>query len=207
MFETSEGAWRYAAWRLPQAPSALIPIERFYKGFYAPGLIAAVLRGAPVPTPAELSAINVQVPSLKINVAGRTQAAATLTPGQGIVRTPEKITFRIEARPGSRGDVIRDLELTHNGTVIRKWPGVLELTDGVARVQVELEMFPGDNSVSAFAFNAAGVRSAEEKWENRMQGWGYIVPQRTLYVIDIGIGAYPNSAYHLDFAQKRRRPG
>jgi hypothetical protein len=160
-----------------------------------------VLRGAPVPTPAELSAINVRVPSLTVGVAGRTPAAATLTPGQGIVRTPEKITFRIEARPGSSGDVVRDLELTHNGTVIRKWPGVLELGDGVARVEVELEMFPGDNSVSAFAFNADGVRSAEEKWESRMQGWGSIVPQRTLYVIDIGIGAYPNSAYHLDFAE------
>jgi uncharacterized caspase-like protein len=46
------------------------------------------------------------------------------------------------------------------------------------------------------------VRSAEDKWERKMQGWGYVVPQRTLYVIDIGIGAYPNSAYHLDFAER-----
>jgi WD40 repeat protein/uncharacterized caspase-like protein len=202
MFETSEGAWRYASWRLPQAPAAMIPIERFYKNFYDPGLIAAVLRGERIPTPEDIGQTEIRVPSVALQVVGRTAPAATLVPGKGIVQTPETIRFRIEARPGSPRDVVRDLALLHNGSVVRKWRGVLRLTGGVAAEEVELEMFPGDNTVSVFAFNADGVRSPEESWDRKMQGWGYVVPQRTLYVIDIGIGDYPNRDYHLDFAAR-----
>ncbi len=198
LFETSEGAWRYAAWRFREQPGTLFPIEQFYRNFYIPGLIAKLMEGADPPPPVTLDRLALEVPQVKITVVGSSPATTELTP-EGMKTKPETMRFRIEARPASpRGGVV-DLRLMHNGVMIRKWPGDLPLRRGVVAQEIEIEMHPADNRVSAFAFNRQGVRSVEAVWERAMQGSGYLMPQRTLHVLAIGVGAYRNTSFNLRF--------
>jgi WD40 repeat protein/uncharacterized caspase-like protein len=199
LFETSEGAWRYASWRFREQPDKLFPVEHFYLNFYRSGLIAELLEGGNPRPPIPLDREAFEVPQVKISVISTSPAHMVLTPGEGIRHFPETTRFRIEVRPASARGGAFDLSLMHNGIVVQKWPGQLPLHHGVAVQEFELELHPADNHISAFAFNHQGVRSVEAVWERAMQGWGYVAPQRTLYVISIGVGTYRNSSFNLRF--------
>ena len=199
LFETSEGAWRYAAWQFREQPNTLFPVELFYRNFYSPGLIAKLLEGGDPLPHIPLDRATLEVPQVKITAIGATSAKMMLVPGEGFRRVPETMRFRIETRPASARGGAADLSLMRNGIVVRKWQGQLPLRQGVAVQEIELELHPADNRVSAFAFNRQGVRSVEAVWERAMQGSGYPIPQRTLHVVAIGVGAYRNPSFNLKF--------
>jgi hypothetical protein len=95
---------------------------------------------------------------------------------------------------------VRDLAVTHQDSVVRKWRGDLPLEAGVVTREVEIEMNPAGNRVTAYAFRDSDLRSTEAVWEKPMQGFGYAVPQRTLHALAIGVGkCLTNDAFVLTF--------
>jgi uncharacterized caspase-like protein len=59
--------------------------------------------------------------------------------------------------------------------------------------------------VTAYAFDENDIRSTESVWERPMPGWGYPVEQRTLHVLAIGVAAYKNPKFSLNFADSDAR--
>jgi WD40 repeat protein len=202
LFDTSESAWRHAAWRFGGPSGTTVPIEAFYRDFYRPGLIADVLSEKAPENVVAIGPGRPQLPIVNLIPLETNPARMVLVPGQGIRTVPERARFRVEARPAIATDGVFDMEVAVNGIVVKKWLGKQAISSTGAVVhEVDLEMPPGNGQVSAFAFNANGVRSTEFVWSRPMQGFGYVIPQRTLYFLGIGISTYRNSAFNLDFAE------
>ena len=197
LFDGNDTAWHLASWRFPGSNGAIIPVEAFYRQFYRPGLITDLLTERKLPE-YDVGFLHLDAPKVAIQVIGTTPASASLAP-TGIQFLPERIQFHIEASPNAPGGVVSDLAITVNGKVVQKWPGNQKLSKGIAIREADLEMPPDDARVTAYAFNADGVRSTEAVWERKVQG-GYRLPQRTLHVLAIGIRNYNNPAYNLSFA-------
>lgn len=204
LFDTSEQIWHHASWVFHGKENTRVPIEAFYQNFYWAGLVSSVLKGEPIPDGPKIENLILDLPQVQLTAVETKAAKAELVPGQGIRNVPERIRFRVQAKPGGLGGEIADLQIALNGIVVKKWPGKQALLQNGSSVQeVELEMPPGDISVSAYAYNESKLRSTdtvESVWKRPMQGFGYPIPQRTLFVLGIGIGKYKNSKFNLDFA-------
>ena len=198
-FDTSEQAWHRASWQFRGAGTR-IPLEAFYKDFYRPGLIADALTGNLPQAGPRIETMRPELPSVRLTALETKRAQITLVPGQGIQNQAERVRFRVEARPASANGAVFDMEVALNGIVVKKWLGSQPIVSGAAVHEVELEMPPGDVRVTASAFSESDLRSPEGVWERPMQGFGYAVPQRTLYFLGIGIRTYKNPAFNLNFA-------
>jgi hypothetical protein len=206
LFDASEQAWRRAAWRFGGPSGKLFPIESFYRDFYRPGLLSDVLSGTPLPHAIDIGTVRPAPPVVTLTMVEGKPPRIDLIPGQGMRNTPERMRFRIEARPGGPKGAIADMQLALNGIVVKDWPGEQALNaSGAAVREMELEIPPGDLRVTAYAFDESDVRSAEAVWERPRQGWGHQVEQRTLHVLAIGIGAYKNPKFTLNFADSDAR--
>jgi WD40 repeat protein len=201
LFDTSEQAWHRASWIFHGKGNVRVPMEAFYRDFYRAGLLSDVLTGAQIPAGPEIGSTIPELPKVTITAVETKPPKAELIPGQGIKNVPERIRFRVEARPGREGGVVADLQVALNGIVVKKWARRQAVAKTGSTVQeVELEMPPGDLRVSASAYNESNLRSTEAVWQRPMQGFGYQVPQRTLFVLGIGIRTYKNPKFNLSFA-------
>lgn len=204
MFDSSEQAWKRAAWLFHDKGNARVPMEALYRAFYLTGLVARVLTNEQIPEGPQIGALVPDLPEVRLTVVETKRAEAELVPGQGIRNVPERIRFRVEATPGRVEREISELQLALNGIVVKKWVGKQPLSQNRVAVQeVDLEMPPGNVRVSAFAYNESKLRSTETPeavWERPMLGFGYQIPRRTLFVLGIGIRTYQNSKFDLDFA-------
>ncbi len=205
-FDTSEQAWHRASWQFGGPGGLRLPFEAFYRDFYQPGLLAEVLVENRLPAGIGVGAERPQLSQVSLSLAERKPPQMELIPGQGIRATPEQMRFRVGARPARPNGVVADIELTLNGIVAKKWPGRQLLNPaGVAVQEIEIPVPPGNLRVTAYAFDENDIRSTESVWERPMEGWGYPVEQRTLYVLAIGVAAYKNPKFSLNFADSDAR--
>ena len=205
-FDTSEQAWHRASWQFGGPGGLRVPFEAFYRDFYQPGLLGDVLAENRLPPGIDVGAIRPELPRVSLSLAERKPPQMELIPGQGIRPTPERMRFRVEARPARPNGVVADIEVTLNGIVVKKWPGRRLLNSAGAVVQeIEMPVPPGGLRVTAYAFDENDIRSTESVWERPMQGWGYPVEQRTLYVLAIGVATYKNPKFSLNFADSDAR--
>lgn len=199
LFDTSEGGWRHLGWRFPNDPTNSLPIESYFRDYYQPGLVPNVLAQAILPPVEPISLAKPVLPKISLAVVGTQGAKYDLTPA-GFHFEPEKIDFRLEVWPLEDNTPLKDLQVSHNGVVVRKWPGPVTFTDGLCVKEFELQAFPWENRVAAAVYTENDLRSQESVWERPMQGYGYSVPPKTLHVVSIGVSKTLNSHFCLDWA-------
>ena len=86
---------------------------------------------------------------------------------------PEKILFRLEARALTNNTPLKDLQISHNSIIVRKWPGKVEFTNGTCVKEFEIQAYPWENKITASVYAEDGIRSKEAVWDRPMQGYGY----------------------------------
>jgi hypothetical protein len=205
-FDTSEQAWHRASWQFGGPSGLKVPFEAFYRDLYEPGLLGEVLAEKMITPGIDVATVHPELPSVSLSLAQRKPPQMELVPGQGIRATPERLRFHVEARPARPNGVVADIEVTLNGIVAKKWSGKQVLNSaGVVVQEIEMPVPPGNLRVTAYAFDENDIRSTESVWERPLQGWGYPVEQRTLYVLAIGVAAYQNPEFSLNFADSDAR--
>jgi uncharacterized caspase-like protein len=201
LFEGSEEAWRQAQWRFKGAHPSTEPIERYFFDFYRPGLISQTLNGKGVrPAPNDLDWLDRKVPSVTLTLLADTPAAAVLVPGEGIRTTRARARFRVTAQAATPRSGIKSVELAHNGIVVRRWEQP-KTTGKSFKEEVDVELSPADNIVTAHASNVDRVQSEDVSWKRAQQGFGYMVQPCTLYVVAVGIDDYRNPDHNLNYAR------
>jgi uncharacterized caspase-like protein len=199
LFDSSEGAWRNLGWRFPNDPTNVLPIESFFRDYYQSELIPKVLSRATLPPVEPLSSSKPILPKISLTVLDTQDTKWVLSP-QGFHLEPEKIHFRLEAFPPDDNTPLKDLQVSHNGIVVRKWLGPVLFTNGSNVKEFTLQAFPWENRVAAAVYDEKDLRSQEAVWERPMQGFGYSVPPQTLHVVSIGVSKTLNTNFDLDWA-------
>jgi hypothetical protein len=93
----------------------------------------------------DVANVHPDLPQVTLTMVERKPPQMVLVPGQGIRSTPERIRFRVEARPARPNGVVSDIEVTLNGIVAKKWSGRQPLNSAGGAVQeIEVPMPPGD---------------------------------------------------------------
>ncbi len=197
LFDASEDAWRLASWQIGGITPRTLPVEALYLGFYRAGLVEDVLKQKMLPA-VDLSTLRTGIPQVSLAAAGGTAAQMQLVPEAGFRPVPERMKFHIEAKPSAPEKSVFNIGLALNGRVVKRWEGEQRSANGSVQEDFELELPPGPLRVSAYAFNSENVRSTEAVWERTTSG--YMVPQRTLHVLAIGIRRYANPNFNLTFA-------
>ena len=199
LFDNSEGAWRQASWKFPNSGNEGVPLETYYLDYFESGLVREVLLGnKPEPRP-PLQDQSRAVPEITIEETGTKPGYITSDNHHWL--WPDVVHFRIAAH-AKDGSGIHDLRVALNGTVYDQWDGELSENGEAVVRECDVKICPGDSAVvTAFGFNKDRVQSAEARWE-RKANWARSMPQRTLYLVAIGIGHYQNNRFDLEFPTK-----
>ena len=185
-FEGTEGALKALAWK---AGGRLIPLDRFFERFYAPGLLTQVLTGqldAPRPK-AELAAAVSPVPLVRI-----------VTPAAGARLAQEEVDVELEAT--DQGGGVQDLRLYLNGKLVEGDARGLRRKDAGARKEARkltIALLAGENRLRAIACN--DQRTDSEPAELTVFR-AAPEPQSVLHLIVVGIDRYENPKYQLTYA-------
>ena len=180
MFDASDRGARGVRWKLAAntfAPAE--PMEDLFDEFYVPGLASAVLAGNP-PKPPVLKVRERRAPEV--------QVTATAPRKDGTVM----LNLSVSAPAGVR---IQDLHLFRNGVLLKVWEGAL--ASGTHH-PFTARLVAGKNDFTAYAFNQDDVKSVDGLAE--ATGPDSLKRAGELYVIAIGVNAYRNAAFHLNFA-------
>lgn len=199
LFDSSEGAWQHLGWKFEDDPTNIVPIESFFQDFYQPGLLSSILKGDALTEVAELASLKPVLPEISLSVVSTKPSKWVMSP-TGYRQQPERIAFRLEAHVLAGNAPQKDLQISHNSVVVRKWPGSVQFTNGICVKEFELEVFPWENRVAASVYTQAGIRSKESVWERPIQGDGYGVPAQILYVVAVGVSRHSNKNFSLSYS-------
>jgi hypothetical protein len=205
---SSPGDLPTVSWVLPSDPLTPLPVESFMKEYYEPGLLGKVLRGEPLREVKALGELNrvqprVEVVSVTPEGDGR-QVTVTVEIGQGCRR----VGVDAEAKEVCT-KAVHDLRLFRDGQLVRYAPqqsGPLDLgKDGQQRLRFEHIPVPTDGreavEFSAYAFNEDGVKSLTAKRSYALpRGLKPRTPRA--YVVSVGMNAYQNRAWDLQYAAR-----
>lgn len=186
-FDATGRAWEAASWRLNGNTRSLIPLETYARDYFAPGLIADLLAGREVKPRKPFEQLDRNLPKLEL------VALEKYVPGAG------KIHVRINVAANGAQSA-SDLHIYRNGRLIHKVDGVLSTGNKRFSRDLEILLVPGDNEITATAFNEDGLRSEMTRLSLPETRSAYPTVITTLHVLAIGINEYVDSGLHLRFA-------
>jgi WD40 repeat protein/uncharacterized caspase-like protein len=194
LFDASAGGMRNSGWRFPDDKLGKSPLELFFNEFFYPSLLKSILDGETPPVATELTAVDRRQPQIRISLAEEVPAPVTA-----------RLSIQVnEAAPGSgraMGSGARDLRLFRNGVLVKTWPGeVIRPGAATMKVNAELDLVPGTNTFTAYAFNSANVKSGDASL--KVTASERIRPDAVLHLVMIGISRYANPDFNLNYAVK-----
>lgn len=172
---------------------AIIPLESFYERCFTPGLVAQALSGV-VPTDVRLAARQ----DLKLPPRVR-----ILSPQDGTSSASDEATVTVEAV--DQGGGIDEVLLFQNGKLVettQRGLSVVQASGKSLTRSFTVSLAPGENVFKATAFNADRTESAPAAITVRCAG---VERTTTLHLFVVGINAYKNAAYNLNYAQDDAR--
>ncbi len=174
-FDATRGGWARASWRFDGNSFATEPVEVFFKQFYRPGLLSKLISGS--------------LPLEKIDISSidRRQPVVTISTSPG--PSPDRIHVTLDVSAPSNAGA-RDLRLFRNGILAKAWRTELTPTGSgkPARREADIPIAAGDNTLTAWAFNASGVKSEDSSAS--VTGPDSIQRKGTAYVLAIGVNQY-----------------
>ena len=189
LFDGSPRGWARISWRGAENQFDSASGELFFNDFYRPGLLGELLAGSS-PEPARvISQMDRRQPAVTIEVSAAGERAAMV---RIVVREAPA------GAAGGRGSGARDLRLFRNGLLLKAWRGDLALdSSGSATFETTVPVTAGENRLTAYAFNAQNVRSAEPLAVFQSAA---APRQGVAYVLAIGINEYANPDFNLKYA-------
>jgi WD40 repeat protein len=179
-FDGSEAAWKEIQWKFEGRSPDTLPVEAFFADYFSPGILGQIISGQPSSGIKPVGSIDRLTPTLQLRSDSPPETSERMV----------SIEIAVEGATGAK-----DLRLFRNGVLIQRWAGD---TPAGSRVRVDAIVIAGTNAFSAYAFNADGVRTSEVV--RTITGASTLARVGDLYVLAVGIDAYPNSEYKLAYA-------
>lgn len=190
-------------WIYPEYPLTPVPIESYVREYYEPGLLSRLLSGESLPEPQSTAKLNIAQP--KVNI---TQVDAE--PGESTVAVSIQVVSRYQRFTTNDGPVYYDskaydLRLFRDGQLVGYIDGDLglgesdSLTHTFTGIRLPRQASVDEVEFSAYAFNSDRVKSSTARLS-------YPVPKALglhkgrAYVITLGVDAFADSTWNLDFA-------
>lgn len=196
LFDGSPEAMRkLVTWRFG---SEVVPLEIFFNEFYYPELLADIVTGKSPRAPRDLIEVDRRQPRLKIAAVDPAGSGPA-----GVAATTVKIRIEVaQAPPDDRhpsGSGAQDLRLFRNGSLVKAWRGnLLQGQSGDASVEATIAVVPGENRLTAYAFNASNIKSSDAEWT--IAGAPSLKRPGTAYILVVGIDKYANAGFDLKYA-------
>lgn len=180
VFDGSEGARKKVGYRIGDGLN-VVPVDRFFKDFYRPGLLAAIWRGErPMP---EMEVSKSLPPLVKI-----------VSPDSGTTDSQE---VSIEIDVGDQGGGITGPWLTQNGARILT-PGKVEREGNRGRRLVTVLLVEGENRLEARAATGDGSWDSEPALLVLRYEKPLVKPE--LHLVAVGINQYAQATLSLKYA-------
>ncbi len=223
-FDGLPEAWKQLRWRFNNSSFTHGAVELYFNDFFYPDLLQDVLNGrAPTPKAGrEIGRIDRRQPKVSIvaiNDQIRSQLDSRSTnqvPGEKRLASVviEVSDNKDEQTSHSKTSGARDLRLLRNGSLVKVWHDDLfhlGSRDGCeqipapgpedprrVRCRVEVQLVAGENTFTAYAFNASNVKSEDDTVV--VKGADALKSNGTLFVLAIGVNKYANKSLDLNFA-------
>jgi hypothetical protein len=181
LFDGSANGRQLVSYRVHR--STLVPVDRFFKDFYRPGLLAALSRGER-PLPAVAFA-RFRPPTLHIT-----------SPKQGGPAAAPRVTVEVEAV--NEGGGVEGPWLVHNGARVPV-PRLAETVGEKVRRRFEVALIEGENRLEVRA--AAADRSWESEPVVLVLNYNKPLEKPRLYLLAVGVNRYAQEAMSLKFAR------
>ncbi len=185
-FDASTGGMRWLHYVDGLEP---IPLESLLDGWFTPGVAAQVLLGDPptvrVTTPSQVSL----PPSVRV-----------VSPADGLVTDLETITVSVEVDGRDHG--VDEVILFHNGKATARVERGFSVQQKDGRHTFQVALLPGRNELAVTAYNADRVESTPARVVVDRRAAS---AQARLFLVAVGIDAYKNANYALNFAKADAR--
>jgi len=200
LFDGSPAAWTRVNWRMSSESLEIAPAELFFREFYHPALLGELLAGKRPVATADIAKLDRRQPAVALHIDGNLDAVATRT-----VTVQVSVAESRAQNAGQKGGSgAEDLRLFRNGTLVKIWRGKLPLdAKGEATLTTEVPIVAGENRLTAYAFNAANIKSTDALL--LVTGSDALKRNGTAYVLSIGINQYAadraGQRLNLNYAQ------
>ncbi|MDT5121852.1 MAG: hypothetical protein QOC96_1334 [Acidobacteriota bacterium] len=198
-------------WIVPDAPFTPLPLEIFIRDYYEPRLLPRILAGEKFKDVPSLAKLNRAQPKVEIKEISKPDEQG------GVSVTVEVARAKSETQRDVQGNLLEtgvyDLRLFRDGQLVGYEPDkgreVRLEKDGTRTIKFENIRLPrkaGVKSVefSAYAFNVDQVKSATARKSVEIPDGLQTVKGRA-YIITVGVNAYENTAFDLNFAANDAR--
>lgn len=201
------------SWVMPDDPLTPLPVEIFMKEYFEPRLLPRLLKGESLPPIKPVGELNRVQPKIEIIQITPNRDEQTLVSVTIEVAGNQK-DFQRNGKTITQTTGVHDLRLFRDGQLVAYAPktsGKIKLNQKTNQAiltfdNIRLPRKPNLKQVefSAYAFNDDGVKSATAHKT-------YVLPQNLkpvkgkIYLITIGVNAYENPAWDLNFAANDAR--
>lgn len=188
----------------------ITPLESYFDEFYRPRLLGSLVKGLSPRPSIPLSDLR-YAPKLTLTIDGPSTRGLSVEDEFETFELPTaKVTLRLDAT--CEGSPISDLRVYHNGKLVAGATRGLGVEDDEEPPAAEVftrtashtfALTPGKNRFRAVAINAQGTESAPDE----IVVYSEAVPPvdenagMTLHVVTIGVNAYRNPDYNLNYAR------
>ncbi|MBT9290683.1 caspase family protein [Prosthecodimorpha staleyi] len=170
-------------------------IEQAQGALYRPDLVQASLAGDPK------GVVAAAARRLDLDRVSGSGAAPSLGFAPGADRSAiEGETVELELVLTDRGGGIGRIEWRVGGTVVGSDPGPAAARSGETRLRRRIALAPGENRVTAIAYNTAGLIASEAAAVTVTRKVAASAPKPRLHVLAIGIDRYEVGRFRLNFA-------
>jgi len=191
-------------WITPEYPLTPIPVEAFMRDYFEPGFLPRVFSGERLPEIVGIAERNIAQPEARI-------MGVDAETGDSTVAVSVKITSRQQLFESENGSVhfesgAHDLRLFRNGQLVGYVDGDLGLSSSDSILThtftgIRLPRQAGTDEVefSAYAFNSDRVKSPTDAVTYTLPD-DFEPHQGRAYVITLGVDAFADSTWNLNFA-------
>ncbi len=195
-FDGPTGAWSQVNWRFKGIEIA--PVEAFFSEFYYPGLLAEILAGSKLKSPADISDKDRRQAEIKFAPPEDGQASAGENANTRTCNIKLEVTEQPPDKEHKGGSGVRDVRLFRNGSLVKIWRGDLALQNSKAMLAASIPVVAGPNTFSAYAFNHDNIKSEDATLV--VTGASSLARKGTAYVLAVGVNEYANPQYRLKYA-------
>jgi len=224
-FDGTSAAWKQIFWRFNNNTLDYGAVELYFTDFFYPNLLQDVLADkSPRPQAGqELEKIDRRQPKVEItSVNAQTKSrsdshlVSQFLTDKRMTRVIIEVADNVNRKKQpdhQQTSGAQDLRLFRNGYLMKVWRGDVFNLSGKdncqqiapskvneprrVRCQAEVSVTTGDNSFTAYAFNASNIKSNDDAV--MVKGADSLKRTGTLYVLAIGIGQYENPRYNLNY--------
>lgn len=190
LFDGSPAAWNLVGWHTDTLNYLNVdPVEIFFRDFYYPGLLPAIMSGTQPRAPRSISEADRRQPLVGLSASESNRR--TITVELQVSEPSQDKNYRA-------GSGARDVRLFRNGSLVKVWRGDVLKGKGSVSLEATVPIIAGENRLTAYAFNRDNIKSRDATLI--VKGAESLKRNGIAYILAIGVNEYANPAYNLNYA-------